>query len=110
MNTAVNIFHVGNCIVNLYDDRKVIVKQDLSEHHIEKKAYQLLKMLSVAPGELVDRNLLMNTIWERNGFFVSRSMDVYVTKLRNIFKVGTNIQIKCVRKQGLKLIITDESN
>ena len=62
MNTAVNLFHVGNCIVNLYDDRKVIVKQDMSEHHIEKKAYQLLKMLSVAPGELVDRNLLMNTI------------------------------------------------
>ena len=51
----------------------------------------------------------MNTIWERNGFIVSRSMDVYVTKLRNIFKVGTNIQIKCIKKQGLKLIITDDS-
>ena len=40
------IINAGNCIVYFGGDKKVIIKQDLSEHAITKRSFLLLELLN----------------------------------------------------------------
>jgi DNA-binding response OmpR family regulator len=98
-------FKIGNCFVVFNKDKKVIIKQDLSEHAISKRSFLLLELLNENISEVVPTDKILTEIWCSNTYWNSRSMDVFITKLRNILKVGTNLKIVRVRGIGVKLII-----
>ena len=99
------IINAGNCIVYFGNDKKVIIKQDLSEHAITKRSFLLLELLNENIGNVIATDKILTEIWCSNTYWNSRSMDVFITKLRNILKVGTNLKIVRVRSVGVKLII-----
>ena len=55
-------------------------------------------------GEVVDRTDALNMVWGDDNYFNSRSMDVYITKLRKIFKEDKEIQIINSHGRGFKLL------
>lgn len=103
------IINAGNCIIHFSNDKKVIIKQDLSEHAISKRSFLLLELLNENIGEVVSTEKILTEIWCSNTYWNSRSMDVFITKLRNILNVGTNLKIIRVRSVGVKLIINYKS-
>lgn len=97
--------NIGNCLIYFGNDKKVIIKQDLSEHRITKRSFLLLELLNENIGNIITTDKILTEIWCSNTYWNSRSMDVFITKLRNILKVGTNLKIVRKRCVGLKLII-----
>ena len=65
---------------------------------------QLLYHLSEKRNEVLDKSLILKKLWGDDDFFNSRSMDVFITKLRKKLKKDTSIQILNVRGYGYKLI------
>ncbi|WP_142785042.1 response regulator transcription factor [Changchengzhania lutea] len=53
---------------------------------------------------LLDRSLILNTLWGNDDFFSARSMDVFISKLRKKLILDASIQIINVRGYGYKLI------
>ena len=45
----------------------------------------------------------MKTIWENEGYFVARSMDVFISKLRKYMAEDPNIKISNIHGVGYKL-------
>ena len=85
-------------------DKRIISKGDF-EKKLTSKENEVLRLLCMHQGEIVDRNDALNMIWGDDNYFNSRSMDVYITKLRKIFKEDKNIEIINSHGKGFKLLI-----
>lgn len=66
---------------------------------------QILQLLVENKNEVVRREAILSRYWEtEDDYFASRSLDVFLTKLRKLFESDSTIEIKTVRKIGIMLI------
>lgn len=77
---------------------------------LSAKEADLLKLFFENPNVLLNRNLIMNKVWGRNDYFIAKSMDVYLAKLRKMLKADSNIEIANLYGTGFKLIIKDSES
>lgn len=69
----------------------------------------ILEMLFRTPGEVVRREVILDKFWNtEDDYFASRSLDVFVTKLRKLLSVDEWVKIKTVKGIGLMLVLSDE--
>ena len=63
---------------------RILTHNKGESHKLSPKENQLLKMLVLNFDDLLPRDIALNKIWRDANYFTSRSMDVYIAKLRNI--------------------------
>lgn len=68
------------------------------------KESELLKMLLEKEGELLLKVDALNKIWGDANYFTTRSMDVYITKLRKHLSADPTIQIVTMHGDGYRLV------
>lgn len=73
------------------------------------KEAKLLQLFFRHTGKLIARDLFMKTIWESDGFFVARSMDVFISRLRKYLKKDPVLKIENVRSVGYVLKVLQAS-
>jgi len=78
---------------------KVGKKQSLTP-----KESELLKMLLEKQGELLLKVDALNKIWGDANYFTTRSMDVYITKLRKHLSADPTIQIVTMHGDGYRMV------
>lgn len=64
---------------------------------------KILQRLCAKKNNLLKRDDLLNELWGMNDFFTSRSLDVFITKLRKYLANDPSVQIETIRKEGLIL-------
>lgn len=65
----------------------------------------LLQMFCERKGEVIRREAILDKFWNtEDDYFASRSLDVFVTKLRKLISEDTSVVIKTVKGIGLMLI------
>lgn len=69
------------------------------------KESKLLHILSSSPNEIIDRNTLQKEIWENEGVIVTRSLDMFISKLRKKLDKDVAITIVNIHGVGYKLEI-----
>lgn len=79
------------------------LKHPKFEKVLTKKEAMVLKLLCKNLNEVVTRELILNAVWGQDDYFVGRSLDVFITKLRKYFKEDPKIQIINVHGIGFKL-------
>lgn len=67
------------------------------------KECKLLQMFFRHSGKLIERDVFLKTIWEDDGFFVARSMDVFVSKIRKYLSRDPDLRIENIRGIGYVL-------
>ena len=72
---------------------------------LTSKESQLLKLLAQNKNEVLEREFALKAIWGDDSYFNSRSMDVYITKLRKYLRPDENLEIINVHGKGFKLIV-----
>lgn len=93
-----------------FDFATQILSKDGKEQKLTSKEAALLRMLCLHKNQVLDRSKALKKIWQDDNYFNSRSMDVYITKLRKFLKEDENLQILNVHGQGFKLIEMDSKN
>lgn len=66
---------------------------------------QLLLFLAENKNQIVERNTVLDLMWTNNDFYSSRSMDVFISKLRKLLNKDKTLKIMNVRGVGYKLIV-----
>lgn len=94
-------FDVGKYVFD-YHKRELSYKRSVQT--LTFKEAELLKLLCENKNNILRRNTALSKIWNDENYFTSRSMDVYITKLRNYLKGDKSIQIENVHGIGFKLI------
>ncbi len=64
---------------------------------------KLLTILAQEQNQLVTRERLLKEVWEDNGVFTSRSLDMFISKLRKRFRQDNSIALISVYGKGYKL-------
>lgn len=70
---------------------------------LTKKEGDLLKLLAENPGKVIERKLMCNSIWGEDDYFVGRSLDVFISRLRKLLKPDPSVKIQNVHGVGFKL-------
>jgi len=71
---------------------------------LSPKESKLLKLLAIHKNDLMPRELALTKIWRDDNYFTSRSMDVYIAKLRKYLKLDENVEIINIHGEGFRLI------
>ena len=72
---------------------------------LSPKESELLKMLALHVNDLMPRELALTKIWRDDNYFTSRSMDVYIAKLRKYLKKDERVEILNIHGEGFRLVI-----
>jgi DNA-binding response OmpR family regulator len=72
---------------------------------LSPKESELLKMLALHENDLMPRELALTKIWRDDNYFTSRSMDVYIAKLRKLLKDDEGLEIINVHGEGFRLLV-----
>jgi DNA-binding response OmpR family regulator len=67
---------------------------------------EILQLLILNRNQILSRQTLLLTFWDNDDYFSGRSLDVFITKLRNYLKHDPGVSILNIRGQGYKLICT----
>ena len=62
--------------------------------NLSPKENQLLLMLVETQNDLLSRNKALEEIWNDDNYFTSRSMDVYIAKLRKYLRQDTSLKLQ----------------
>jgi len=71
---------------------------------LSPKESKLLKMLATHKNDLMPRELALTKIWRDDNYFTSRSMDVYIAKLRKYLKEDDTVEILNIHGEGFRLL------
>ena len=74
-------------------------------HKLTPRESQILENLYEQKGRLISRESLLEKLWGVNDFFSSRSLDVFIHRLRKRLSHDSNIKIETVRGNGFLLSI-----
>lgn len=108
VSTAVKSDKNTSCLeLGIY---KFYPQQQLLDHNGEQKKLthresELLKIMCLNANRVMDRKLILQSLWGDDSFYNARSMDVFITKLRRYLKNDPTIEIINVRGIGYKLIM-----
>ena len=72
---------------------------------LSPKENQLLRLLVLYLNDLMPREVALNKICRDDNYFTSRSMDVYIAKLRKYLSRDSKIEIVNIHGEGFRLLV-----
>lgn len=72
---------------------------------LSPKESELLNLLCKHLNEVLPRDLALRTIWGEEGYFTTRSMDVFITRLRKYLKDDPAVEIINIHGNGFRLMV-----
>jgi two-component system, OmpR family, response regulator len=99
-NQQQDTFQIGNFQFD-YTCRKLSNGQ--ANIALSPKEADLLKLLCQYSDKILPRNQALKTIWGDDNYFTTRSMDVYITKLRKYLKDEPSVEIENIHGSGFRL-------
>jgi len=71
---------------------------------LTSKEAQLLNLLIEKKNKILERSIVLNSVWDTESYFSARSMDVYISKLRKRLREDKSLEILNVHGLGFRLI------
>jgi DNA-binding response OmpR family regulator len=72
---------------------------------LSPKENELLRMLLNHLNDLMPRELALVKIWNDDNYFTSRSMDVYIDKIRKYLSKDTRVEIENIHGEGFRMFV-----
>ncbi len=88
----------------IFDYDKQLLKLNGSEQRLTTKEANLLLMFCENRYDVLDRNYALNKVWGDDNYYNSRSMDVYIAKLRKYLSLDPEVELVNVHGKGFKLL------
>lgn len=94
-------YQIGSIIFDI-ENFKLIYKIG-EDKKLTKKESKILLMLVQHKNKVLPRDVVLNAVWGQDDYFVGRSLDVFITKIRKYLKPDENVKIENIHGVGFKL-------
>ncbi len=94
------IFELANSTFD-YKNLKLTANGQISE--LTKKEAELLRLLFIHQNSVLEREVALKLVWGENDYFLGRSMDVFISRLRKYLSSDVSIKIENVHGVGFRL-------
>jgi len=99
-----NEFIIGKFIFN-FGSLKLTGSDQV--HGLTLREAELLKYLIEHLNQTVKREDILSDLWGNNDYFLGRSMDVFISRLRKYFQSDPSINLETIRRVGYILKVVD---
>lgn len=96
------IFNLGEME---FDSANLILKRDGNEIQLTQKESDLLRYLCLNANQVLKRDDILLNVWGKDDYFLGRSMDVFMTKIRKYIKEEEKVNLQTIHGVGFKLVI-----
>lgn len=86
-----------------FDHRTYSLNNGKEERKLTKKEAEVLRLLCMHKDQVLPRDLVLNMVWGDDTYFLGRSLDVFISKLRKYLKEDESVQIVNVHGVGFRL-------
>ena len=100
-------FEIGTYVFSF---KNRLVKNNGIEHRLSPKEAELLNLLCVHINDVLPRQKALKQIWGDDNYFNARSMDVFITRLRKLFREDERIVIANIHGKGFSMEIKSKSD
>ena len=83
---------------------RILKYNEDKEVKLSPKENELLKLLLNHLNDLMPREVALIKIWNDDNYFTSRSMDVYIAKIRKYLQKDDRLEIENIHGEGFRLI------
>ena len=99
------IYYIGKLKFSVENLRLISANKTFD---LTQKEAELLKYFLSNKNTILKRENILSEIWGENDYFLGRSMDVFVSRIRKLLKSEKNISIDTVR--GIGFVYRDKQN
>lgn len=76
-----------------------------SSRTLTLKESELIRYFATNPNKILSRNEILENIWGSDDYFLGRSLDVFISRLRKYFKADPNIKITNLHGIGFRFSV-----
>lgn len=99
-NIELPILKIGKYTLD-HDNLQLKIEDEVSQ--LTKKEADLLKILITNKNKIVERSTILERIWGENDYFMGRSMDVFISRLRKYLRADETLNIENIHGVGFRL-------
>lgn len=96
-----NRYTVGKFVFD-YGELRLTHNSEAATSTLTQKEADLLKFLCENPNKTLKREEILYHVWGKDDYFLGRSMDVFITKLRKHFKADPEIKLETLHGVGFR--------
>ena len=90
-----------------FDAKNFKLNHPSGEKVLTPKEAEVLKLLCLHQERVLKREEILTTVWGDDDYFMGRSLDVFISKLRKYLKEDSNVEIVNYHGVGFKLEVKD---
>jgi DNA-binding winged helix-turn-helix (wHTH) protein len=94
-----HLIYVGKTV---FDTRKQTLLIGQTEQKLTFQEAQLLQLFCEHKNDLLERDFILKTVWGDDGVLITRSVDVFVSRLRKLLKADESLKIVNVHNRGYR--------
>ncbi|WP_297333299.1 response regulator transcription factor [Flavobacterium sp.] len=87
-----------------FDAVNYTISKNGEETQLTEREAALLQLFIENKNTILKREKILTSIWGTDDYFMGRSMDVFISRLRKIFKDDNRIRIENIPRVGFKLV------
>lgn len=96
------LFSIG---IYIFDYKLRCLRLGEQEQKLSPKEAELLKLLCQHLNDVLPRDITLKQLWGEDNYFTTRSMDVFIAKLRKYLKDDPQVEILNIHSNGFRLVV-----
>ncbi len=88
-----------------FDHKNLLLKHPTTSRTLTQKEADVLKLLLEQENQICERSVILRRIWGEDDYFMGRSLDVFISRLRKYVAPDPLVSIENVHGVGFKLTI-----
>jgi len=99
LSTSSKKYCIGKLVFLPEENRLLNGQQEML---LTTKEAQLLQFFCHHPNQILKREDILTYVWGKNDYFLGRSMDVFIARLRKILKTEASVSIETIHFSGYR--------
>lgn len=96
----VSVYRIGTFE---FDYKNLSLKHEETSRSLTQKEADLLRYFIENPNEVLKRNNILKSLWGDDDYFLGRSLDVFISRLRKYLKADSSLAIENIHGVGFRL-------
>lgn len=87
-----------------FDFSNLVLKNDKVQYQLTQREADLIKYLCQNANRVLKRDEILLNVWGKEDYFLGRSMDVFITKVRKYIKGQEGVELQTIHGIGFKFV------
>ncbi|MEM6967598.1 MAG: response regulator transcription factor, partial [Bacteroidota bacterium] len=87
-----------------FDYKNLSLKNGATHRQLTQKEADLLKFFVENKNEVLKRSQILESLWGEDDYFLGRSLDVFISRLRKYLKQDESLKIENIHGVGFRLV------